>query len=273
MYRSSFFLSLILGCCLVMSCDDNIDIEGEYNIFNNKLLGAHRGCFGYPENTFLRVKKAIELGYDIVEFDVAKTKDSVFVVHHDNYIFRTSNGGWRKISENTYNELLLYDFGKGEKLPKLYDMLIMCKEFDIAVELDVSNNSMIDIADMKPIYDVVNMAGMIPNVLFCSTIDRLMSLSEIDNSVNMSLVPQIGINMVDYNSIKYLKDNSKIMFIDYDYKEIDRSNIGFCHSLGIKVNAYVCNNIDSVIFLFNEGVDYILTENVTPSQLRSVINE
>ena len=41
------------------------------------------------------------------------------------------------------------------------------------------------------------MAGMIPNVLFCSTIDRLMSLSEIDNSVNMSLVPQIGINMVD----------------------------------------------------------------------------
>ncbi len=274
MYRSSFFLGLIWCCCLVISCDDdNIDIENEYNIFNNKLLGAHRGCFGYPENTFLSVKKAIELGYDIVEFDVAKTIDSVYVVHHDNYIFRTSNGGWRKISESTYNELLLYDFGKGEKIPKLYDMLIMCKESNIAVELDVSNNSMIDNADMKPIYDLVNKAGMIPNVLFCSTIDRLMTLSKIDNSVNISLVPPIEISKEDYNSIKYLTENSNTMFVDYDYKKIDNNNIKFCHTNGIKVNAYVCNNIDSVLFLFNEGVDYILTEKVTPSQLQSVINE
>ena len=50
---------------------------------------AHRGASRYaPENTIAAFQKAIELGADMVEFDVRKTKDGVFIIHHDAKIKR-----------------------------------------------------------------------------------------------------------------------------------------------------------------------------------------
>ncbi len=45
---------------------------------------AHRGASGSGvENTLESFEKAIELGVDMVEFDVRRTHDGVLIVYHD----------------------------------------------------------------------------------------------------------------------------------------------------------------------------------------------
>lgn len=48
------------------------------------MIVAHRGASRLEtENTLKAFEKAIEVGADMIEFDVRKTTDGVFVVHHD----------------------------------------------------------------------------------------------------------------------------------------------------------------------------------------------
>jgi len=57
------------------------------------MVVAHRGdWYNAPENSMLAVKKAVELGADVVEVDVQKTKDGVLILMHDKTVDRTTNG-------------------------------------------------------------------------------------------------------------------------------------------------------------------------------------
>ncbi|NPV04325.1 MAG: glycerophosphodiester phosphodiesterase [Syntrophaceae bacterium] len=50
----------------------------------NKLIIAHRGATSPAhENTLEAFQKAIDLGADMIEFDVRRTKDLRYIVHHD----------------------------------------------------------------------------------------------------------------------------------------------------------------------------------------------
>ena len=52
-----------------------------------KIIIAHRGASAYAnENTVESLKKAIASGADMIEFDVRRTKDNVFIVYHDEFI-------------------------------------------------------------------------------------------------------------------------------------------------------------------------------------------
>ncbi len=54
----------------------------------NKLIIAHRGASRYAhENTIAAFKKAIDIGADMIELDIRKTKDNVFIAHHDRFAF------------------------------------------------------------------------------------------------------------------------------------------------------------------------------------------
>lgn len=64
-----------------------------YEISGKTVLTAHRGWSGrYPENTLTAFMKAIEIGVDIVEFDVRETSDEELVVIHDSTLDRTTDG-------------------------------------------------------------------------------------------------------------------------------------------------------------------------------------
>jgi len=51
------------------------------------MIIAHRGASALAvENTIESFRKAIDLGADMIEFDVRRTKDKVFVVYHDKFL-------------------------------------------------------------------------------------------------------------------------------------------------------------------------------------------
>ncbi len=119
-------------------------------------LQGHRGARGLlPENTLPAFQKALELGVDTIECDMAITKDGVIVIHHDLQLnpdtTRGPDGQWLDkpgppISELTFDELQRYDVGRlkpgteyakgfpqqqavdGTRIPKLSDLFDLVKQ-------------------------------------------------------------------------------------------------------------------------------------------------
>ena len=64
-----------------------------YRDHDHFMITAHRGAsFEFPENTALAMRKAVEAGADMIEFDLRGTADGVPVLLHDETIDRTSDG-------------------------------------------------------------------------------------------------------------------------------------------------------------------------------------
>jgi glycerophosphoryl diester phosphodiesterase len=119
-------------------------------------LQGHRGARGLlPENTLPSFQKALDLGVDTIECDMAITKDGVVVIHHDLRlnpdIARGPDGKWLEgpgpaIRELTFEELQKYDVGRikpgtkyandfpqqqavdGTRIPRLSDLFDLVKK-------------------------------------------------------------------------------------------------------------------------------------------------
>lgn len=77
-----------------------IDWISEHHIkyINKKLIIAHRGASANAkENSMDALRKSIQIGADMIEFDVRRTKDDIFIAYHDEFI-----------NNNPINEIL-YD--------------------------------------------------------------------------------------------------------------------------------------------------------------------
>ncbi len=87
------------------------------------LIFAHRGASKRaPENTLKAFNQGIKEGANGIELDIRITSDKEIVVIHDETIDRTSNSSG-KVNALTLQELLKYDFGEGEKIPTLKQVL------------------------------------------------------------------------------------------------------------------------------------------------------
>ncbi len=88
-----------------------------------------------PENTIASFRKALETGADGVELDISVTKDNVVVVTHDDELNKNVVGADRNtkelgnVQDYTYNELLKFDVGRGERIPKLVDVLALAEQY------------------------------------------------------------------------------------------------------------------------------------------------
>ncbi len=69
------------------------------------LVVAHRGDWrGNPENSVRAIESVIQMGVDVVEIDLKKTKDGVLILMHDRTIDRTTSGSG-KPEDYTWAEL------------------------------------------------------------------------------------------------------------------------------------------------------------------------
>lgn len=92
----------------------------------------HRGDWRHaPENSVGAIKGAIEHGADIIELDVAKTKDGRYVLLHDNVIDRVTNGKGA-CGDFTLDELKKFRLKSSDgKTLTDYRMLTLEEAFDL----------------------------------------------------------------------------------------------------------------------------------------------
>lgn len=97
------------------------------------LVVSHRGEWRQaPENSLKAIELAIEVGADIVEIDVAKTKDGHLVLMHDKTINRTTTGKGN-IADWTLDSLRTLKLRNGagtpthHRIPTLEEALLLAK--------------------------------------------------------------------------------------------------------------------------------------------------
>ena len=105
------------------------------------IVVAHRADWrSFPENSLEAIQSSIDMGVDMLELDVQRTKDGVLILMHDHKLDRTTTGQGN-IAETTWEEISKLNLKdhKGEvtgyKVPKLDDALLLCKD-RIMINLD-----------------------------------------------------------------------------------------------------------------------------------------
>lgn len=99
---------------------------------------AHRGASAFePENTLRAVRRALDLGADMVEVDVRESRDGYIVVIHDATVDRTTDGRGC-VKDMSLRELRMLDAGMGERIPTLEEVAKMVKgKAKLVVEVKV----------------------------------------------------------------------------------------------------------------------------------------
>lgn len=165
--RSAMFLLTFLSFSLANSQSRSNEL---YNILNDPtsdyvMVVAHRGDWrNAPENSLQAIQNCIDMGVDMIEIDIRKTKDGVLILMHDETVDRTTNGSG-KVSEMTWDELKKLQLTNGigswtdHKIPTLEDALDLTRN-KILVNLDKGYEIFNDT------YDLVSRKRQLNEVVF-----------------------------------------------------------------------------------------------------------
>ena len=146
------------------------------------LVVAHRGDWrNAPENSLQAYQNSIDMGADVIEIDVRKTKDGKFVIIHDKTVNRTTNGRG-KVSDMTLAEIkqLYLKSGHGivtrHRVPTLEEVLELVKG-KILVNIDKGD------AYFDEIYDLLVKTGTEKQVLLKTYTDLKTVQSKSKNDI------------------------------------------------------------------------------------------
>lgn len=156
------------------------------------LVAAHRADWrNFPENSLEAIESAIQMGVDIIELDIKKTKDGHIILMHDKKVDRTTTHKGL-VSDYTLAEMKAMGLraGQGVKtrwtVPTLEEALLVCKdraiinvdhgyEFydDVMALLDKHNmHDHVLIKGKKPAAEVkAKLAGYEKNMMYMPIVD------------------------------------------------------------------------------------------------------
>lgn len=169
------------------------------------LVAAHRAAHqNHPENSLAAIQESIDLGIDIIEFDIRQTQDGELVVMHDETIDRTTNGKGEvddlKFSELQELNLKFENQLTTEKIPTFEEVLKLTKN-KILLDIDFKIQ---DVGAVMKTYALIKEYNMEDQVLFYLYEYRYASkLQELDASVK--IMPR-AYNRCDVEEILKLKD-------------------------------------------------------------------
>ena len=147
--RKSFILLFACICALLASCSsqptptraDRIRTQLLTCDESSVIVVAHRADWrNFPENSLEAIQSSIDMGVDMLELDVQRTKDGVLMLMHDHNLDRMTNGSG-DIAETTWEEISKLNLKDHQgnlteyKVPTLEQALLLCKD-RIMINLD-----------------------------------------------------------------------------------------------------------------------------------------
>lgn len=214
---------------------------------------AHRGywdCAGSAQNSITSLKLADKIGCYGSEFDVHLTKDGVIVVHHD------QNVGKIDIQTSTYKALKKERLKNGEKLPTLEQYLDAGKDLSCKLVLEIKRQMVQSHEDslVRQCVDMVKSKGLTDRIVWISFSGKACELLH-------QLLPDAHIQYLlgDWDP-KTIKAKG-LSGIDYEQKvlALHPEWIKECHDLGLVVNVWTVNDLNTINQFIKAGVDFITT--------------
>ena len=251
------------------------------NIQLNNFI-PHCGLAGYrPQSTLAAYKEAIRRGYKMVDADLIFTKDKIPVICHGVKLNLVSNGEG-DLTQKTLEELEQLDFGsifdpkyKGEKILKFEDLLKLCKENDIILDLDLGhmNNKFFETNEyIKIILQLVEKYDMMNSIFIndkrTTVIEQFKSMK---NDISFSICCMNEKESIEKIKSKY--NYSKITIYNMggltEGRTINESTVKYGLSLGKKVKASKIDDINLANKVVSWGVNFICTNKLHPFLIKN----
>jgi len=194
---------------------DKYFIEGSMLRMPN--IVGHRGVLSLAqENTVAGSIKAVELGATIIENDVYLTKDGVAVIMHDSTIDRTTNGTGNVV-DFTYAQLSQYVVDSNttcdtEPIPKLEDYFIAFKDQDVALFVEIKQNSVGVVAEVVRLIKQYDIADQVNIVSF--NYNQLLEFKELMPEMSVGYIT----SSISVSENDYLNDLETVLFKTIQYQ-------------------------------------------------------
>lgn len=222
---------------------------------------AHRGASAsHPENTLAAFREAIRLGAQMIEFDVALTKDHKLVVMHDATLNRTTNGQG-PVSDFTLEELKQLDAGswkdsrfQGEQIPTLDETLAIMPE---NMWLNVHLKGGATLAE-EVTKRLVATERLHQSFLACGQAAAI-AAKNIDSRIQVCNMERQG------NSLKYVNETIALQadFIQlYGGDSVEPAHTQRLRERGIRINYCCANDAETIDALLNAGVEFPLVDRL-----------
>lgn len=214
---------------------------------------AHRGywdCAGSAQNSITSLKLADKIGCYGSEFDVHLTKDGVIVVHHD------QNVGKIDIQTSTYKALKKERLKNGEKIPTLEQYLDAGKDLSCKLVLEIKRQMVQSHEDslVRQCVDMVKSKGLTDRIVWISFSGKACELLH-------QLLPDAHIQYLNGDWDPKTIKAKGLSGIDYEQKvlALHPEWIKECHDLGLVVNVWTVNDLNTINQFIKAGVDFITT--------------
>ena len=232
---------------------------------------GHRGTGYADENTIHSFAKALELGVDMIEFDIHQTADNRFVVIHDKSIDRTTNETGL-VANMTLAEISQYKTKHNHRIPTLEQALnFIGTKAMINIEIkSIKPDSLQILADIINNYSQKDFENAGVNnsnssldqcklnnniVISCFNHYLISEFKKYCPSVRtMALLEGLPISLAEFGT----KANVNIIGISQDF--ISKEFVDDAHQRNLSVYVYTLNTMDEINTVLAMGADGIISD-------------
>lgn len=212
---------------------------------------GHRGAMGHEtENTIASVKKALELGVDMIEIDVFVIKSGELVVFHDEILDSlTDTSG--KIEDFTLEELQKVVVKGNHRIPTLEEVInTIDQKVPLNIELKGKNTA-------KPTFELLQTfykKGWKKDAFVISSFlwDELETFRKLDAEIALAV-------LTEENPLEAMAMGKKLKAeaINPWWKTLTKENVKQLHEEGFKIYTYTVNEPEDIKTVTQLGVDGI----------------
>lgn len=223
---------------------------------------AHRGYSGYyPENTMTAFRAAAQTECTGIELDVQLSKDGEVVIIHDEKLERTTNGtGF--VKDHTLAQLQKLDarhkFGTETPyvtIPSLREYFAFIRTTNLLTNIELKTGRFEYDGIEQKVIDLVKEYDLLDRVWYSSfnhyTIQRI---KQILSTANVGLLIDCWIIGIGEYAAKHEATSVNACSAFLTKKITDE-----LHAYGIKAQAWTPNSEEELAFLYQNGVDVLIT--------------
>ena len=240
---------------------------------SNITITGHRGAGNLaPENTIAAISQGLAYGVDRIEVDVRQSKDGVVYLMHDAMVDRTTDGSG-KIADLTSAEINKLDAGawfngkfQGEHVPTLEEAL---KAIDGKAKLviEIKDGSEVYPGIEKNVVDLVKKYNATDWVIIHSfRTDILEKIHQLEPKIELhklfvfktNILPVLYDLKLHISTVPHLGYTPEVSVY---YKFVNPWLIKRVHQLGMKINAWTVDDLETAQRLVSIGIDGIITNS------------
>ena len=222
---------------------------------NDIKIIAHRGAsfLAKHENSVEAIQLAMDIGADMVEFDVRCTMDGELIIYHDS-VFEDTPISWQQ-----FDEIERVANAKGLDIPTFEEVVRICAgkiKMDIELKETGYERKVVKILDKMCDTSEYSIKSFYDNSVY--KVKKLNSKIETGLLTGMK---DIGVNhrIAEFFPDRRLKA-AKCDFISPYYRYATKGFIDWMHRLGYKVYPWTVNSEIAMKILMYKGVDGIITD-------------